>query len=80
MNHSTFLIQGNGVNILTDPIWSDRASPFAWAGPQRMRPPGVAIEALPPIHVVVLSHNHYDHLDVHTVDRLSKTIHWWDGQ
>lgn len=67
INHSTFLIQVDGVNILTDPIYSMRPSPFSWMGPKRMRQPGVKLEDLPRIHVLLLSHNHYDHLDLATV-------------
>lgn len=70
VNHSTVLIQAAGRNILTDPIWSARASPVPFAGPHRVRPPGVCFEDLPPIHGVLLSHNHYDHLDVPTLRRL----------
>jgi len=58
------------VNLLTDPIWSDRCSPLSWAGPKRVAPPGVRFEDLPPIDVVVLSHDHYDHLDAPTVRRI----------
>jgi len=72
VNHSTFLIQISGFNILTDPIWSKRASPYSWIGPSRMRPPGIRFEALPEIDLVLLSHNHYDHLDLPTVKRLNK--------
>lgn len=71
VNHCTFLIQVDGVNILTDPIWSERASPFTWIGPRRMRPPGISLEALPPIDLVLLSHNHYDHLDIKTLKQLN---------
>jgi len=67
VNHSTFLIQVDGVNILTDPVWSRRVSPFRWIGPKRMRLPGVKLESLPRIHVVLLTHNHYDHLDLETM-------------
>ncbi|MGC1243472.1 MAG: MBL fold metallo-hydrolase [Chryseosolibacter sp.] len=67
VNHSTFLIQVDGLNILTDPVWSRRVSPFAWLGPKRMKLPGLRFEDLPRIHVVALSHNHYDHLDVQTM-------------
>lgn len=67
VNHSTFLIQVNGVNILTDPVWSKRVSPFRWIGPLRKRHPGIRLEDLPDIHVVLLSHNHYDHLDLPTL-------------
>lgn len=72
VNHTTFLIQVNGLNILTDPIWSERASPFQWIGPKRMRPPGIRFEDLPQIDVVLISHNHYDHLDVHTAKKLKE--------
>jgi L-ascorbate metabolism protein UlaG (beta-lactamase superfamily) len=75
VNHSTTLIQMDGLNILTDPIWSERASPVQWAGPRRFRPPGIRFEDLPPINVVLLSHNHYDHLDVSTLRRLSRAHH-----
>src|SRR4051794_36907439 len=59
VNHVTFLIQINGVNILTDPVWSERASPFRRIGPKRVRRPGISLEDLPAIDVVLLSHNHY---------------------
>jgi L-ascorbate metabolism protein UlaG (beta-lactamase superfamily) len=72
INHATVLIQTAGLNILTDPIWSDRAGPFTWAGPKRHRAPGLRFEDLPPIDVVLLSHNHYDHLDIATLTRLKK--------
>lgn len=72
VNHSTFLIQTEGVNILTDPIWSERASPFSFMGPRRMRPPGLDLNDLPPIHVVLISHNHYDHLDLSTLKKIVK--------
>src|SRR5690349_3076393 len=67
VNHSTFLIQVDGVNILTDPVWSKRVSPYTWIGPKRMRPPGIRFEDLPRIHLVLLTHNHYDHLDIQTM-------------
>lgn len=70
VNHSTFLIQVDGINILTDPVWSERVSPFAFAGPRRMRPPGIAFSDLPKIDLVLLSHNHYDHLDITTLRRI----------
>src|SRR5207302_1584919 len=72
INHATVLIQTGGLNILTDPVWSDRGSPFTWAGPRRHRAPGLRFEDLPPIDVVLLSHNHYDHLDIATLLRLKK--------
>jgi L-ascorbate metabolism protein UlaG (beta-lactamase superfamily) len=70
VNHSTFLIQTAGVNILVDPVWSKRVSPFSFAGPERFRPPGVRFEDLPPINLVLISHNHYDHLDIETLKKL----------
>lgn len=72
VNHSTFLIQGSGHAILTDPIWSERTSPVSWAGPRRMSNPGVAFDDLPRVDVVLISHNHYDHLDEPTVKRLAE--------
>jgi L-ascorbate metabolism protein UlaG (beta-lactamase superfamily) len=72
VNHATVLIQMDGLNLLTDPIWSERCSPLSWAGPRRFRPPGIRFEALPPIDAVFLSHNHYDHLDIPTLSRLKK--------
>ncbi len=74
VNHSTFLIQMDGLNILTDPIWSERASPYSWIGPKRMRPPGIRFEDLPEIDLVLISHNHYDHLDLPTVLLLKDTF------
>jgi L-ascorbate metabolism protein UlaG (beta-lactamase superfamily) len=73
VNHATILLQMRGGNILTDPIWSERASPLSWIGPRRVRPPGIRFEDLPPIHAVVISHNHYDHLDIPTLIRLRDT-------
>jgi L-ascorbate metabolism protein UlaG (beta-lactamase superfamily) len=70
VGHATVLVQTDGLNILTDPVWSERASPFTWAGPRRVRPPGIRFEDLPPIDVVLISHNHYDHLDLSTLKRL----------
>lgn len=74
VGHATMLLQTEGLNILTDPVWSDRASPLAFAGPKRVNPPGIAFENLPPIDVVLLSHNHYDHFDLRTLSRL-KSAH-----
>lgn len=63
IGHATALVQSGGLNVLTDPIFSERASPVQFLGPRRAQPPGVALEDLPPVDVVVISHNHYDHLD-----------------
>lgn len=71
INHATFLIQVDGVNILTDPVFSERASPFQWIGPKRVHAPGVPLQDLPPIDVVLISHNHYDHLDEATLLQLA---------
>ena len=71
VGHATLLVQMNGINILTDPQWSERASPVSWAGPRRLSPPGLAFEGLPRIDVVLISHDHYDHLDLDTVKRLA---------
>ena len=70
INHATFLIQIRDLNVLTDPVWSDRVSPVSWLGPKRVRAPGVRFEDLPRIDLIVISHNHYDHLDVNTLKRL----------
>jgi L-ascorbate metabolism protein UlaG (beta-lactamase superfamily) len=70
INHSTTLIQVGGINILTDPVYSHRVSPVAFAGPKRHRAPGIRFKDLPPIDLVLVSHNHYDHLDVATLRRL----------
>lgn len=71
VNHSTVLVQRSGFNLLTDPIWSERASPLSWVGPKRRRKPGVRMEDLPPIDVVLISHNHFDHLDLPTLRQLA---------
>src|SRR5687767_9529456 len=72
VNHTTVLLQTQGVNILTDPIWSERCGPVSWFGPRRVRPPGIRFEDLPPIDIVLLSHNHYDHCDLPTLKRLTR--------
>tara|TARA_R110002124_G_scaffold221839_1_gene387289 strand:- start:12156 stop:13196 length:1041 start_codon:yes stop_codon:yes gene_type:complete len=73
VNHSTFLIQTDGLNIITDPVYSERVSPFSFAGPKRMRPPGIHFDDLPDLDFVLLSHNHYDHLDINTLKRIKET-------
>ncbi len=75
VNHATLLIQIDGRNILTDPIWSDRCSPVSFAGPKRHRPPGIRFDDLPKIDVVLVSHNHYDHLDIPTLRALQSRFH-----
>lgn len=72
INHSTFLIEVDGTTLLTDPIWSSRCSPLNFIGPKRLHPPSRALEELPPIDIVLISHNHYDHLDKATVKKLHK--------
>ncbi len=72
VGHATFLIQMDGVNILTDPMWSERCSPVSWVGPKRYSEPGIRFEDLPPIDVVLVSHNHYDHFDLPTLEGLAK--------
>lgn len=79
IGHSTVLLQVGGLNILTDPMFSQRASPLPWAGPRRAVDPAIDLEALPPIDIVLLSHNHYDHLDrasVKGIARASPGAHW----
>ncbi len=70
VNHATLLVQMAGMNFLTDPVWSERVSPFTFVGPKRCIGPGVALADLPPIDAVLLSHDHYDHCDVATLKRL----------
>src|SRR6266536_1214800 len=72
VGHASLLVQMSGRNILTDPMWSERASPVGFAGPRRWVPPGIALDDLPPLDVVLQSHNHYDHLDDHTVRSLAQ--------
>ncbi|MGD8532638.1 MAG: MBL fold metallo-hydrolase [Gammaproteobacteria bacterium] len=72
INHATVLLQTHGMNLLTDPIWSERASPFTNAGPQRYRAPGLRFRDLPPIDFVLLSHNHYDHMDAFSLRLLAE--------
>jgi L-ascorbate metabolism protein UlaG (beta-lactamase superfamily) len=73
VNHSTVLLQTSDIHILTDPIWSERASPVSWIGPRRHRAPGVRWADLPRIDLVLLSHNHYDHLDLPFLRRLAQS-------
>lgn len=75
INHDTFLIQTPTHNILTDPILSKRASPVSFAGPHRVRPPAIFCRNLPPIHVVLVSHNHYDHMDLRTLKEIDNLFH-----
>ena len=72
IGHATHLIQTAGLNLLVDPVWSERASPFAFAGPKRVRPPGLALAALPPLDAILVTHNHYDHMDVATLVQLRR--------
>lgn len=71
VGHASWLIQTGGLNILVDPVWSMRASPFSFVGPKRHNDPGIAFEKLPGIDVVLVSHGHYDHLDVATLSKLA---------
>jgi N-acyl-phosphatidylethanolamine-hydrolysing phospholipase D len=71
VGHATFLVQIDGVHIVTDPIWSVRTGPVWFVGPRRLLPPGLRLEDLPPIHAVLISHDHYDHLDLPSVRRLA---------
>lgn len=70
IGHSTVLVQTQGINILIDPVWAERASPVSFAGVKRSREPGVALRDLPRIDLILISHDHYDHLDTHTLSRL----------
>lgn len=70
VGHASLLLQAAGVNVLVDPVWSDRASPVQFAGPRRFDPPGIRFEDLPPIQAVLLTHSHYDHMDGPTLTRL----------
>lgn len=70
VNHSTVLLQFDGLNVLTDPVWYDRTSPFQWVGPARNRPPGIRFDDLPKVDILLISHNHWDHLDIETVRKI----------
>ena len=72
IGHSSFLIQAGGLNVLTDPVFADRVSPVSFAGPRRLAPPGIALDALPPIDLVLQSHDHYDHFDAGTIRALAR--------
>jgi L-ascorbate metabolism protein UlaG (beta-lactamase superfamily) len=74
LGHSTLLIELDGVNLLIDPVWGERASPFSWLGPKRWFDPPLAIENLPRIDAVLISHDHYDHLDRPTIEALGDTM------
>jgi len=71
VGHASWLIQTSGLNILVDPVWSERVSPLSFAGPKRHNDPGISFDALPKVDVVLVSHGHYDHLDVATLARLA---------
>ena len=72
LGHSTVLIEIEGLRVLTDPVWGQRASPSQWAGPRRFQPVPVAIRSLPPLDAVIISHDHYDHLDYGSIRALAK--------
>jgi L-ascorbate metabolism protein UlaG (beta-lactamase superfamily) len=72
VGHSTVLVQTAGLNVLTDPVWSETVGPIAGSGPRRKRAPAIRFRDLPPIDVVLISHNHYDHMDVPTLRRLAE--------
>jgi L-ascorbate metabolism protein UlaG (beta-lactamase superfamily) len=74
VGHASWLIQTAGLNILVDPVWSERVSPLSFAGPKRRNDPGIAFDALPKIDVVLVSHGHYDHLDAPTLSRLAASF------
>jgi L-ascorbate metabolism protein UlaG (beta-lactamase superfamily) len=71
VGHASYLIQAGGLNILMDPVWSDRASPVSFAGPKRANAPGIALVDLPKVDAILLTHNHYDHMDVVTLSKLA---------
>jgi L-ascorbate metabolism protein UlaG (beta-lactamase superfamily) len=71
IGHASFLVQTRGLNLLIDPVYANRASPSRWAGPARVNAPGIAFDDLPPIDFVLVTHNHYDHLDLATLSKLN---------
>lgn len=73
VGHASVLIQAAGLNLLVDPVWSERVSPLSFAGPRRVNDPGISFDDLPPIDIVLVSHNHWDHLDLATLSRLAAT-------
>jgi L-ascorbate metabolism protein UlaG (beta-lactamase superfamily) len=75
VGHATTLVQTQGLNILIDPVWAERDSPVQWVGPKRVREPGIALDKLPPIDIVLISHNHYDHMDMATLSFLEQRDH-----
>lgn len=75
INHATYLVQVAGVNFLTDPVFSQRVSPVSFAGPKRVKDPGVMLESLPAIQVVLISHNHYDHMDLESLKAIDAKFH-----
>lgn len=70
IGHASFLVQTHGLNLLIDPVWAERASPFSFVGPKRVNPPGIAFDALPKIDTILVTHNHYDHMDASAIGRL----------
>ena len=72
IGHSTYLLNNGDLTIVTDPVFSKRASPFSWAGPKRLIAPAISLEELPDIDVITVSHNHYDHLDIASLKTLYK--------
>ena len=75
VNHATFIIDLGEYRIVTDPIWSERASPFTWLGPKRARKPGVPLEAVDRADMIIISHNHYDHMDLATLEDMNRRLH-----
>jgi len=77
MGHSSMLIEIDGVRVLVDPVWDQRASPVSWAGPKRFFPPPLSLDQLPPLDVVLISHDHYDHFGAQTIRHLSQLATRW---
>jgi L-ascorbate metabolism protein UlaG (beta-lactamase superfamily) len=75
INHATFLLQLPGLTVMTDPVYSERVSPVRFAGPKRVRLPGIPLDDIPPVDVIVISHNHYDHMDIETLKLLDGKFH-----